>query len=91
MSSSPRVPVGRRRFLKGAAAGAAALVANAAPAAATPEPQAAQGPRPAPPPNAQLIADTEAPRRSAARIVEHPASAMSCALGGGAGRGPCAA
>ena len=77
MSSSPRVPVGRRRFLKGAAAGAAALVANAGPAAAadvTAEPQAAQGPRPAPPPNAQLIADTEAPRRSAARIVEHPAS-----------------
>jgi acetolactate synthase-1/2/3 large subunit len=77
MSSTPKIPVGRRRFLKGAAAGAAALVAKAAPgAAAEPaaEPQAAAGPRPGNPPSAQLSADTEAPRRSTARIIEHPAS-----------------
>jgi acetolactate synthase-1/2/3 large subunit len=73
MSSRPRVPVGRRRFLKGAAVGAAALVAKAAPATAA-EPQAAASPRPATPRSAQLIADTEAPRRSSARIIEHPAS-----------------
>ena len=32
MSSTPKLPLGRRRFLKGAATGAAALVAKAAPA-----------------------------------------------------------
>jgi acetolactate synthase I/II/III large subunit len=73
MSSTPKFPVGRRRFLKGAAVGAAALVAKAAPGGAA-EPQAAAGPRTASPPSAQLSADTEAPRRSAARIIEHPAS-----------------
>src|SRR3989442_8119097 len=66
-------PVGRRRFLKGAAVSAAALVAKTAPVTAQPQ----ESPRPATPTtptNAQLAADTEAPRRAAARIVEHPAS-----------------
>src|SRR5262245_23105734 len=76
MANSRREPVGRRRFLKGAAVSAAALVAPTAtpPAAAEPQDQASS-PRAATPPAAQLSADTEAPsRRSAARIVEHPAS-----------------
>ena len=66
-------PVGRRRFLKGAAVSAAALVAKTAPVTAQPQ----ESPRPATPAtptNAQLAADTEAPRRAGARIVEHPAS-----------------
>src|SRR2546428_351546 len=66
-------PVGRRRFLKGAAVSAAALVAKTAPVTAQPQ----ESPRPATPAtptNAQLAADTEAPRRAPARIVEHPAS-----------------
>jgi thiamine pyrophosphate-dependent acetolactate synthase large subunit-like protein len=78
MASTRQQPVGRRRFLKGAAVGAAALVA---PGAKT-EPVSAQAPQEqAPPPRtsapstAQLSADTEAPsRRAASRIVEHPAS-----------------
>jgi acetolactate synthase I/II/III large subunit len=75
MASAKNNPVSRRRFLKGAAVGAAALVAEAAPVTA--EPQAAGAPRPTPtmPPAAQLTADTEPPpRRSASRIVEHPGS-----------------
>jgi acetolactate synthase I/II/III large subunit len=68
-----KVPVGRRRFLQGAAVSAAALVAKAAPAAA--EPQESTRPRTAAPSNAQLAADTEPPPpRAAARIIEHPAS-----------------
>src|SRR5262245_6399362 len=79
MSSETNDPVGRRRFLKGAAVSAAALVtpdvsaASAAPVE-SPAPQEA-GARPATPPAAQLSADTEAPpRRTSARIVERPAS-----------------
>src|SRR5438034_2291856 len=68
---SSKFPVGRRRFLKGAAVSAAALVAKSSPVMAQPQ----ASPRTSsPPPNAQLAADTEAPRRSAARIIEHPAS-----------------
>src|SRR5262245_41706999 len=71
-------PVGRRRFLKGAAAGAAgALVAKTA-AAATVEPQAPpQQTRsvPASPQNAQLVADTSPPpAREDPRIIDRPAS-----------------
>jgi len=67
----------RRRFLKGAAVSAAALVATAAPVPAEPEqPPAAPRPSPAAPSNAQLSADTEPPprRASSSRIVERPAS-----------------
>jgi len=67
----------RRRFLKGAAVSAAALVATAAPVPAEPEqPPAAPRPSPAAPSNAQLSADTEPPARrvSSSRIVERPAS-----------------
>jgi thiamine pyrophosphate-dependent acetolactate synthase large subunit-like protein len=69
-------PVDRRNFLKGAAAGAAALVATPADAAA---PQAGQStpPRGAAglPSNAQLAADTaEPPPPVSARIVERPGS-----------------
>jgi acetolactate synthase-1/2/3 large subunit len=68
--------VGRRRFLKGAAAGAAALVARHAPVAAgAQEPAAA---RPAPSAStaaAQLRADTEPPPGGVSpRLVEKPAS-----------------
>jgi acetolactate synthase I/II/III large subunit len=73
MSNETSDPVGRRRFLKGAAVGAAALVTPSVPVASA-APQEA-GARPATPPTAQLSADTEAPpRRTSARIVEHPAS-----------------
>ena len=72
MSSTPKLPLGRRRFLKGAAAGAAALVAKAAPGSAAEPQAAAAAPRPGTPPSTQLSADTEPPRRSAARIIEHP-------------------
>src|SRR5262245_11613084 len=73
MSSETNDPVGRRRFLKGAAAGAAALVGPNVPAASSAPAEAAA--RPATPPAAQLSADTEAPaRRASARIIEHPAS-----------------
>jgi thiamine pyrophosphate-dependent acetolactate synthase large subunit-like protein len=68
--------VGRRRFLKGAAVGAAALVARGAPLAGEAQPPAAAGPAPpAAPVDAQLRADTEPPPRGAsARLVEKPAS-----------------
>src|SRR6266496_3267728 len=69
-----KVPVGRRRFLQGAAVSAAALVAKSAPMVAG-DAQDSTPPRPAAPPNAQLAADTDPPpRRAAARIGEHPAS-----------------
>ena len=69
-----KVPVGRRRFLQGAAVSAAALVAKSAPMVAG-DAQDSTPPRPAALPNAQLAADTDPPpRRAAARIVEHPAS-----------------
>jgi acetolactate synthase I/II/III large subunit len=71
------MPVGRRRFLTGAAVGAAgALVAKAAPASGAPQP----GPQPsrsvpASPENAQLAADTAPPpARENPRVIEHPAS-----------------
>jgi acetolactate synthase I/II/III large subunit len=70
-------PVGRRRFLKGAAAGAAgALVAKAAPAASAPQPGPQQSRSvPASPENAQLAADTAPPpARENPRVIEHPAS-----------------
>jgi thiamine pyrophosphate-dependent acetolactate synthase large subunit-like protein len=76
MASAKKSLVGRRRFLKGAAVGAAGLVAQVSPVPAA-EPQAAGQPRPAPtvPPTSQLAADTEPPpRRSAVRIVERPGS-----------------
>src|SRR5437867_3446059 len=67
--------VGRRRFLQGAAVGAAGLVAKSAPSLAA-EAQQAAAARPAgAPPPAQLAADTDPPpRRPSTRIVEHPAS-----------------
>jgi thiamine pyrophosphate-dependent acetolactate synthase large subunit-like protein len=71
-----RTSVDRRRFLKGAAAGAAgALAAKGAPAAAG-QPSAPPQSRsvPASPPNAQLLADTAPPPRDNPRIIEHPAS-----------------
>src|SRR5438093_8098040 len=72
--ASTKHPVGRRRFLKGAAVSAAALAAPSSPVTAQPQEASRPSSPPAAPPNAQLAADTEAPRRSAARIIEHPAS-----------------
>jgi acetolactate synthase I/II/III large subunit len=70
--ASSKSSVGRRRFLKGAAVGAAALVAPRAPAAAAQEPPAARAATPA---GAQLRADTEPPpRATSARLIEKPAS-----------------
>jgi thiamine pyrophosphate-dependent acetolactate synthase large subunit-like protein len=70
--------VGRRRFLKGAAVGAAALVAQGAPGAELPQ---QPGPAAAPalagggPASAQLRADTEPPPVAASpHLVEKPAS-----------------
>ena len=73
MPKSRNHHVDRRGFLKGAAVGAAALVA-------TPAAQQVQESTPpragtAVPPNAQLSADTgQTPPRVSARIIEHPAS-----------------
>ena len=70
--SSKKGSVNRRGFLKGAAAGAAALVATPAV-----ESQAQQAPRPAAvvPNSAQLAADAGAPARvEVERLVEHPGS-----------------
>ena len=71
-------PVGRRRFLTGAAVGAAGALASKASGAAALQPQPApQQSRsvPAPPDAAQLRADTAPPpTREGTRIVEHPAS-----------------
>src|SRR5437762_301514 len=64
--------LGRRRFLKGAAVGAAALAAKTVPVEAQP-PSPARSVPPAPD-NAQLSADTAPPLRESSRIVEHPAS-----------------
>jgi len=68
--------VGRRRFLKGAAVGAAALVAPSVPAGGAPQDQPPA--RPATPPapgGAQLRADTEPPPATiSTRLVEKPAS-----------------
>jgi acetolactate synthase I/II/III large subunit len=69
--------VGRRRFLTGAAVGAAgALVGKAAPAASAPQPGPQQSRSvPASPENAQLAADTAPPpARENPRVIEHPAS-----------------
>src|SRR5258706_13307334 len=68
--------VDRRGFLKGAAAGAAALVARSAPVAGAPQPPAAPVvAAPAAPADTQLRADTEPPPRGASvRLVEKPAS-----------------
>jgi acetolactate synthase I/II/III large subunit len=79
MASSKKNAVDRRRFLKGAAASAAALVATGtAPVAVAQGPGQEPNPaRPAPagPPNTQLSADTEAPPRGqSSRLIEHPAS-----------------
>jgi acetolactate synthase-1/2/3 large subunit len=77
MSKSER-PVDRRRFLKGAAVGAAgALVANTAPVGASQPPPAPQQSRSVPPSpdSAQLLADTAPPPvRENPRIIERPAS-----------------
>ena len=71
-------PVGRRRFLKGAAAGAAGALVVKTAAAGTVEPQALpQQTRSVPPSpeNAQLVADTAPPpARDNPRIIERPAS-----------------
>jgi acetolactate synthase I/II/III large subunit len=65
--------VDRRGFLKGAAVGAAALVAT--PAAQDVQESASPRAGTAVPSNAQLSADTgQIPARVSARIVEHPAS-----------------
>jgi acetolactate synthase-1/2/3 large subunit len=72
-----KASVGRRRFLKSAAAGAAGIVAAGAPVAgAEQEPAAARQAAPAAPLSAQLRADTEPPPRggAVARFVEQPAS-----------------
>jgi acetolactate synthase-1/2/3 large subunit len=70
-------PVGRRRFLKGAAAGAAgAIVAHTGPVAAEqPQPQAQNRAVPTTPETAQLLADTAPPpARENPRLIDHPAS-----------------
>jgi hypothetical protein len=68
--------VGRRGFLKGAAAGAAAIVARTVPTdAAAQEPAAVRPATPAAPASAQLRADTEPPARDPSpRLIEKPAS-----------------
>ena len=74
MASATDNPLGRRRFLRGAAVSAAALVTKGAPVAAEPQ-QPGSRAAPSTPPTTQLAADTEAPRRAAApRIIEHPGS-----------------
>src|SRR5262245_16746692 len=75
--ANSKQPVGRRRFLKGAAVGAAgALVAKTASAAGQPPTAPAQSRSvPASPENAQLAADTAPPPvRENPRVVERPAS-----------------
>ena len=69
-------PVGRRRFLTGAAVGAAGALAPKSSAALQPQPAPQQSRSlPASPEGAQLLADTAPPpARESARIVEHPAS-----------------
>jgi len=75
MASSKDNPLGRRRFLKGAAVSAAALVAKGAPiAAAEPQQPGPSRATPSTPSTVQLTADTEPPRRAAARIIERPGS-----------------
>ncbi len=80
MPSDQRQSVGRRRFLKGAAVGAAGLVVQAAPVASPVASVSAQEPPAnrsvlAAPGDAQLRADTEPPPRGASpRLVEKPAS-----------------
>ena len=67
--------VNRRGFLKGAAAGAAALVATPAAKAQQAQPAAPARPSAVVPNAAQLAADTGAPRRvEVERIVENPGS-----------------
>src|SRR6516164_5371554 len=78
MANTSKQSVDRRRFLKGAAVGAAgALAANASPAVALqPQPPAvpARSVPPAPA-DVQLLADTAPPpARENSRIVEHPGS-----------------
>lgn len=76
--ANSKQPVGRRRFLKGAAVGAAgALVAKTAAVAAGQPQSAPQQSRsvPASPGNAQLVADTAPPPVGEnPRLIEHPAS-----------------
>src|SRR5947207_7835824 len=70
----PQPSVGRRRFLQGAAVGAAGLVAKSAPPLAA-EPQETAASRASVPPPTQLAAGTAPPpARENPRIVEHPAS-----------------
>ena len=71
-----RTAVGRRRFLKGAAVSAAALVARSAPAGVAPqEPAARPAGTAAAPGGAQLRADTEPPPTGGRpRLIEKPAS-----------------
>src|SRR5262249_42899582 len=67
--------VGRRRFLTGAAAGAAAIVARNTPAIGAPQDPPATRATSSAPGSAQLRADTETPPRAASpRLVEKPAS-----------------
>ena len=73
MVKSTKGSVDRRGFLKGAAAGAAALVAKPSAALAQQDPPVR--PVVVAPSNAQLAADTEPrPARVSSRIVEHPGS-----------------
>ena len=75
--ANSRSAVGRRRFLKGAAVSAAAVVARTAPAAALAQPPDAARPpgAAAVPGGAQLRADTEPPPAGvSSRLVDKPAS-----------------
>jgi thiamine pyrophosphate-dependent acetolactate synthase large subunit-like protein len=72
MANGSEDPVGRRRFLKGAAVSAAALVARGAPVAGAPQ-GTPDGPARVTQSGAQLAADTEHPPGTA-RTVERPGS-----------------
>ena len=77
MANTSKQSVDRRRFLKGAAAGAAgALAAKASPAVALqPQPAAPARSIPPTPADVQLLADTAPPpARENSRLVEHPGS-----------------
>ncbi|HUI80905.1 MAG TPA: thiamine pyrophosphate-dependent enzyme [Bryobacteraceae bacterium] len=75
MAKSTRTPFGRRGFLKGAAAGAAALVAKpqVASAQATDAPQT-NGSAPRGPGATQLARDAGEPGAASARVIDNPGS-----------------
>src|SRR5689334_5788398 len=75
MSKSSSGSIGRRRFLKGAAAGAAAVVAQPVIGAQAPAPPPSAPPSAAPPSDAQLSRDTASPPRvDVSRHIESPQS-----------------